>query len=191
MPPRRSFLALLATFPALMANSTDARHKKHRKKRKPSPLPPPPPPRQCDSYEPNSFACGPYCCDPRYQAICCDYPLDVSGKRCFDTESQCCPANLGGGGCKLNQTCCPAQKGGVVASCANTSLGQFCCSANSGGFCDVGQGCCPSETTNSHNLGCCLSPEGLPGAASCCNTSSDCTPGLSVCNVFTGCCENV
>jgi hypothetical protein len=34
MPRRRSILALLATFPALMTNSTTARHRKHKKHKK-------------------------------------------------------------------------------------------------------------------------------------------------------------
>lgn len=193
MPPRRSILALLAAFPALMASSTTAKHKKHKKKRKPvppsppsppdSPPPPPPPPAQCTAFKP--VVCGPYCCYPE-DSVCCDDALDINGKQCYPTDSLCCPINLGGGACKLNLTCCPAQKGGVVATCANISLGQFCCPPDSGGFCDVDQWCCPSAVTNSHNLGCCQFPQ------SCCNSDIDCISGVGgpVCDHFTGCCRN-
>lgn len=186
---RRSVLIALAAMG--IGSSVDARHRKHKHKHKkpkpvppspPPPSPPPPPtPGQCDDRGGNAAICGPYCCN--FFPVCCDYALDINGKKCYDTESTCCPASTGGGACALNETCCPPRKGGLVSSCANTGLSDHCCAPDSGGSCPATKDCCPSSTTNSVNQGCCKA------GRACCNVAADCnTAAGEVCGQFDGCC---
>lgn len=168
---RRTLLGLLATLGVGVADAVAKKKKKKKKKKGTS---------QCYGYT-NPTVCGPYCCD-NYEP-CCDYALDTTGKRCYGTTFQCCPAELGGGACALNETCCPALKGGLVATCANTALGDHCCATDSGGSCPATEDCCPSSTTNSVNQGCCRSGRG------CCNVDTDCnTAAGEVCGQYDGCC---